>query len=36
MTGIAAERRTTLDAGATQVDIAMSSCIWMSRAQFAP
>jgi protein tyrosine phosphatase (PTP) superfamily phosphohydrolase (DUF442 family) len=28
-----AERRATLDAGATQVDIAMSSCIWMSRAQ---
>ena len=27
------ERRATLDAGATQVDIAMSSCIWMSRAQ---
>ena len=27
------ERATTLDAGATQVDIAMSSCIWMSRAQ---
>ena len=23
----------TLEAGATQVDIAMSSCIWMSRAQ---
>ena len=28
-----AERTATLDAGATQVDIAMSSCIWMSRAQ---
>jgi protein tyrosine phosphatase (PTP) superfamily phosphohydrolase (DUF442 family) len=28
-----AERRSTLDAGATQIDIAMSSCIWMSRAQ---
>ncbi len=28
-----AERTSTLDAGATQVDIAMSSCIWMSRAQ---
>jgi protein tyrosine phosphatase (PTP) superfamily phosphohydrolase (DUF442 family) len=28
-----AERQATLDAGATQVDIAMSSCIWMSRAQ---
>jgi len=28
-----AERRATLGAGATQVDIAMSSCIWMSRAQ---
>jgi protein tyrosine/serine phosphatase len=27
------ERKSTLDAGATQVDIAMSSCIWMSRAQ---
>ena len=27
------ERKATLDAGATQVDIAMSSCIWMSRAQ---
>ena len=25
--------RPPLDAGATQVDIAMSSCIWMSRAQ---
>jgi protein tyrosine phosphatase (PTP) superfamily phosphohydrolase (DUF442 family) len=29
----AAERATTLEAGATQVDIPMSSCIWMSRAQ---
>ena len=29
----AAERTATLEAGATQVDIAMSSCIWMSRAQ---
>jgi protein tyrosine phosphatase (PTP) superfamily phosphohydrolase (DUF442 family) len=29
----AAEREATTDAGATQVDIAMSSCIWMSRAQ---
>lgn len=28
-----AERRATLDSGATQIDIAMSSCIWMSRAQ---
>ncbi len=28
-----AERAATLEAGATQVDIAMSSCIWMSRAQ---
>jgi protein tyrosine phosphatase (PTP) superfamily phosphohydrolase (DUF442 family) len=28
-----AERRATLDSSATQVDIAMSSCIWMSRAQ---
>jgi protein tyrosine phosphatase (PTP) superfamily phosphohydrolase (DUF442 family) len=27
------ERATTLAAGATQVDIAMSSCIWMSREQ---
>jgi protein tyrosine phosphatase (PTP) superfamily phosphohydrolase (DUF442 family) len=27
------ERKATLDSGATQVDIAMSSCIWMSRAQ---
>jgi protein tyrosine/serine phosphatase len=27
------ERGATLGAGATQVDIAMSSCIWMSRAQ---
>jgi protein tyrosine phosphatase (PTP) superfamily phosphohydrolase (DUF442 family) len=27
------ERKATLDAGATQIDIAMSSCIWMSRAQ---
>ena len=27
------ERKATLDAGAAQVDIAMSSCIWMSRAQ---
>jgi hypothetical protein len=27
------ERAATLKAGATQVDIAMSSCIWMSRAQ---
>ena len=29
----AAERATTLEAGATQVDIPMSSCVWMSRAQ---
>jgi protein tyrosine phosphatase (PTP) superfamily phosphohydrolase (DUF442 family) len=29
----AAERAATTEAGATQVDIAMSSCIWMSRAQ---
>lgn len=28
-----AERRSTLESGATQVDVAMSSCIWMSRAQ---
>jgi protein tyrosine phosphatase (PTP) superfamily phosphohydrolase (DUF442 family) len=28
-----AERNAALDAGATQIDIAMSSCIWMSRAQ---
>jgi protein tyrosine phosphatase (PTP) superfamily phosphohydrolase (DUF442 family) len=28
-----AERATTVEAGATQVDIPMSSCIWMSRAQ---
>ncbi len=28
-----AEREATLGAGATQIDIAMSSCIWMSRAQ---
>jgi len=28
-----AERETTLAAGATQVDVSMSSCIWMSRAQ---
>ena len=28
-----AERATTLENGATQVDIPMSSCIWMSRAQ---
>lgn len=27
------ERKATLDAGATQVDIAMSSCIWISRDQ---
>jgi protein tyrosine phosphatase (PTP) superfamily phosphohydrolase (DUF442 family) len=27
------ERATTLEAGATQVDIPMSSCVWMSRAQ---
>jgi protein tyrosine phosphatase (PTP) superfamily phosphohydrolase (DUF442 family) len=27
------ERRTTLEAGATQVDIALSSCEWMSKAQ---
>jgi hypothetical protein len=27
------ERSTTLGAGATQIDIAMSSCLWMSRAQ---
>lgn len=27
------ERKATLDAGATQIDISMSSCIWMSRAQ---
>ena len=31
----AAERATTLEAGATQVDIPMSSCVWMSRAQLA-
>jgi protein tyrosine phosphatase (PTP) superfamily phosphohydrolase (DUF442 family) len=29
----AVERATTLEAGATQVDIPMSSCVWMSRAQ---
>jgi hypothetical protein len=28
-----AERAATLGAGATQVDIAMSSCLWLSRAQ---
>jgi hypothetical protein len=28
-----AERAATLAAGATQVDVALSSCIWMSRAQ---
>ena len=28
-----AEREATLAAGATQVDVSMSSCIWMSRAQ---
>jgi hypothetical protein len=28
-----AERKAALDAGATQVDVAMSSCEWMSRAQ---
>jgi protein tyrosine phosphatase (PTP) superfamily phosphohydrolase (DUF442 family) len=28
-----AERATTLAAGATQVDIALSSCLWVSRAQ---
>ena len=28
-----AERAATLDSGATQVDIPMSSCVWMSRAQ---
>ena len=28
-----AERTASLEAGATQIDIAMSSCIWMSRAQ---
>jgi protein tyrosine phosphatase (PTP) superfamily phosphohydrolase (DUF442 family) len=27
------ERKATLESGATQVDIAMSSCIWMSRVQ---
>ncbi len=27
------EREATLEAGATQVDIPMSSCVWMSRAQ---
>ena len=27
------ERKATLGAGATQIDVAMSSCIWMSRAQ---
>jgi protein tyrosine phosphatase (PTP) superfamily phosphohydrolase (DUF442 family) len=27
------ERSATLGAGATQIDIAMSSCLWMSRAQ---
>ena len=31
--GIATSGRPTLAAGATQVDIAMSSCEWMSRAQ---
>jgi protein tyrosine phosphatase (PTP) superfamily phosphohydrolase (DUF442 family) len=28
-----AERAATVGAGATQIDIAMSSCLWMSRAQ---
>lgn len=28
-----AERETTLKAGATQIDIPMSSCLWMSRVQ---
>lgn len=28
-----AERNATLAAGATQVDVSLSSCIWMSRAQ---
>jgi len=28
-----AERAATLDAGATQIDIPMSSCVWMSHAQ---
>jgi protein tyrosine phosphatase (PTP) superfamily phosphohydrolase (DUF442 family) len=28
-----AEREATLAAGATQVDVSMSSCVWMSRAQ---
>lgn len=28
-----AERAATLDAGATQVDVSLSSCIWMSRVQ---
>jgi hypothetical protein len=28
-----AERAATLKAGATQIDIPMSSCVWMSRAQ---
>jgi hypothetical protein len=28
------ELRTTIDAGATQVDIPLSSCVWMSRVQF--
>jgi protein tyrosine phosphatase (PTP) superfamily phosphohydrolase (DUF442 family) len=32
-TWYSAERKATLGAGATQIDIAMSSCIWMSRAQ---
>ncbi|HZW30206.1 MAG TPA: tyrosine-protein phosphatase [Isosphaeraceae bacterium] len=27
------ERAATLDSGATQIDIPMSSCVWMSRAQ---
>jgi protein tyrosine phosphatase (PTP) superfamily phosphohydrolase (DUF442 family) len=29
----AAERAATLDAGATQIDMSMSSCIWLSRAE---
>ncbi len=28
-----AERETSLKAGATQIDIPMSSCVWMSRVQ---
>ncbi len=29
-----AEQRTTLAAGATQIDVPMSSCLWMTREQF--